>query len=159
MSGSPPPWARILSYIRGFNWVQSRIHSVQLVLTSSYSQGRILVTAAIMGIVRSMDIPSKRRGWGTSYCWNIARQLTNDLLSMIPLEPLLNFGSAPWQIHSKWSQILAIFSTSESLLLLNSGKMRASEKSSGLDTSPEWCGCSLNCTGAPSRWTFEDEIR
>lgn len=37
MSGPPPPWARILSYIRGFNWVQSRIHSVQLVLTASYS--------------------------------------------------------------------------------------------------------------------------
>ena len=112
-----------------------------------------------MGIVSSMDIPSKRRGWWTSYCWNIALQSTNDLLSMIPLEPLLNFGSAPWQIHSKWSQILAIFSTSETLLLLNSGQMRASEKSFELDTSPEWCGCSLNCTGAPSRWTFEDEIR
>ena len=37
MSGSPPPWARILSYIRGFNWVQSHIHSVHLVLTASYS--------------------------------------------------------------------------------------------------------------------------
>lgn len=76
-----------------------------------------------------------------------------------PWNPLLNFGSAPWQIHSKWSQILAIFSTSETLLLLNSGQMRASEKSFELDTSPEWRGCSLNCTGTPSQWTFKDEIR